>query len=755
MGVTYGAVAIIGLVVVGVIAAIAVSASRSSRDQQLRHEAERFQVEEVTMGGGGGGPLEPVQSSPKPGSAVAWIPAGHAIEVAKRSIPSAMTYVGARKENADAGTVVTSLKVGRGTRATQMGYWPSYIDATPDQRALYLDWMAGGRSDPEVPIGYVFIFFYGLERRAFIDGADLPEIRGEVLRLLGIYGPYSGSFHGYASRFLAFTALSSIQEMSAANLEHALGDAGESELALAAVLAWHHDRGAPLPAKYAMFVASSMDDAKRGVVVTRAYDELVELFSTRYGEVHGDGIRLVAGKRPRVESYHPASGTLLRVGLDLRVQCSNVLARRAQFKSLVKIWNGCVEDLRQLSRTIGKEGRDEGEPMTAQMWEALPDELRQQVDHPDQDRWHSLVAGSPRAGSVHLVSVGDLAELAGLPVADKVTASKARKLVQTASLLELAMEPDPRTTGKSLPWAGTVAMWRTSYVDAPDPRSYGPVSALMALMMAVVIADGIVDEGEIEVVSRVIDDMFTLDEAMRRRVEAMREVLIRNPARATTIAKKLRETKTPEQVSAIGRILVAIAGADSVLDANEHKTLKKLYRSLGLTTKELDAALIAAGLRPAVGEPVKVRKGAVAEGEPIPPPKEEGVALDQSAIARIMADTHEVAAILSDILDDKAEEDEDHGVLMVKVVDEGVVNSPVGALVVDLDVRYQPIVVKLLERPSWSADEIRALAARHHVMPNAVYEIVNTWAEDALGDELLEDQGNWVVHAELLKEARS
>lgn len=89
-----------------------------------------------------------------------------------------------------------------------MRYLPSYSGIHPTSRAAFLEWLAGGRKDPKACINYVFIFFYGLERRVLADAKDsvaaqedLPEIVTEVRRLLSIYGQNS-SFHGYASNLL-------------------------------------------------------------------------------------------------------------------------------------------------------------------------------------------------------------------------------------------------------------------------------------------------------------------------------------------------------------------------------------------------------------------------------------------------------------------------------------------------------------------------------------------------------------------------
>lgn len=89
----------------------------------------------------------------------------------------------------------------------RLSYWPSYGESSPDARAAYLRWLSTGRKDPQADIGYVFLYFYGLERRALHDAkssaaakAELPAIEREVERLLGIYD--NRSFHGYAGMFL-------------------------------------------------------------------------------------------------------------------------------------------------------------------------------------------------------------------------------------------------------------------------------------------------------------------------------------------------------------------------------------------------------------------------------------------------------------------------------------------------------------------------------------------------------------------------
>jgi len=68
------------------------------------------------------------------------------------------------------------------------------------------DW----QKDPLAQIGYVFLFFYGLERRVLTASLDSPQdvaelavLNVELRRLLDIYGN-QGSFASYASSLLDY-----------------------------------------------------------------------------------------------------------------------------------------------------------------------------------------------------------------------------------------------------------------------------------------------------------------------------------------------------------------------------------------------------------------------------------------------------------------------------------------------------------------------------------------------------------------------
>jgi hypothetical protein len=80
-------------------------------------------------------------------------------------------------------------------------YYPSYHDMTPEQRGTYINWLTN-ISTP-IDIGYVFVFFYGLERQIAIGNVDKAV---QVIAQLKQEHSQS-SFDYYSDNALVFAAL--------------------------------------------------------------------------------------------------------------------------------------------------------------------------------------------------------------------------------------------------------------------------------------------------------------------------------------------------------------------------------------------------------------------------------------------------------------------------------------------------------------------------------------------------------------------
>ena len=318
----------------------------------------------------------------------------------------------------EASCIGIDLPIGRPTDESgdRLSYEPQYGALSPGQRGNYLRWLEGGRRTPLDDIGYAFLFFYGLERRLLVDGEDFSPIVKEVVRLLEAYTS-SGSFDGYLSRFLSYSlARAGIGTLKdkwfEAVFERTRAQRDEQHLAVG--LAWLYMRGVPLPSDWALRIARLDPRAARSVVVDRLADRFRELFGRRYHERFGGGMSLDCAGSDLHVTYRPANPTLRHLSLYSGrfnpVTVPNVMGLRSQFDPLVEIWSVCIDELKPLSRVVARGAN----VSSREAYEALPEDLKPSVEHPDKPQWDRLASECRREDGFVLVDVGRLASIQGL-----------------------------------------------------------------------------------------------------------------------------------------------------------------------------------------------------------------------------------------------------------------------------------------------------------------------------------------------------
>ena len=143
-----------------------------------------------------------------------WCGRGETVYVRGFEVRDPLTYVGLSDPSerqgyaTDPSQIDRSLPVVAAEEAPPLPYWPCYIRMTPEQRHLYLNWLASDRKSLPPDDGYLFVYYYGLERRALVDDADWDLVFVEVQRLRAMHAAQSTtrsrSFRSYSSAFLWF-----------------------------------------------------------------------------------------------------------------------------------------------------------------------------------------------------------------------------------------------------------------------------------------------------------------------------------------------------------------------------------------------------------------------------------------------------------------------------------------------------------------------------------------------------------------------
>jgi hypothetical protein len=103
--------------------------------------------------------------------------------------------------NEEPSLIYPKLKINECDNPEPLGYYPSYKDLDPCQRYIYLEWL----KDIEEPIeiGYVFLFYYGLERHLLFG--DFEKAIYEIDKLRKYHK--NSSFQHYSSEAIIFSCL--------------------------------------------------------------------------------------------------------------------------------------------------------------------------------------------------------------------------------------------------------------------------------------------------------------------------------------------------------------------------------------------------------------------------------------------------------------------------------------------------------------------------------------------------------------------
>jgi uncharacterized tellurite resistance protein B-like protein len=681
-----------------------------------------------------------------------WVPFGTTTQVGGFRLPGGLLYVGAglgavtQANNVEPALIDPRLAVSSGgdCRTRLLNYWPSYSEASPEARGAYLKWLAGGRVDPAADLGYVFLFFYGLERRALADAqvsqaaaADIPAIEREVARLLEIYGG-NGSFNHYATSFLDFLGASGGTGPLAVEpppAQHGSGLSFAHRLALARFAA----AGQPLPAPWALAWLRADPTTRLRTPALRCPDEFQHLFAEHYRDKYGEGMKLPVNKTRLAVSHRPASGSFLGRTFEKTFDLPDLSVLSSPVKKLQQVADACIAQLDGYSRILGRSPDKKGSldaflELPIRLW---PEQNRQQLA-----KTRDLITKAGLSAAIKFEKL-----LSWLPDWRDIT--KARVSAFAARLAEagLGMEPDPRFGGP-IPEgpASTVVLFADDgTLSAPSAR-YSAAALTLHLAAVVSAADGEVADAERTLLLSQMGNWLHLDEAERRRLHAHARWLLAEPPSLTGIKKRVEALPATAR-EAIGEFLTQVAQADSEVTPGEVKMLERIFKTLALDTKSLYSKLHVAAT-----EPVTVRPGTAVPTYAIPqPPKSDKtsrIGIDMAKVAALQAESERVTAILASIFAADV-----HGAEPSPAPEPADISpEPVVTGVMGLAVDLSDFARLLATRSQWARAELEELAIDRGLMLDGALAHINEAAFDTYDQPFSEGDEPVELNPDVVKE---
>lgn len=674
---------------------------------------------------------------------VRWLSAGEAIEVAGEKISGGLIYVGedrnSRYGSSEPSLINPKLKVARGIvdiaeRLTS--YWPSYDNITPEARRAYLQWLSSGRKAPHANIGYVFLFFYGLERRAFVDAktnqaaaAEIPSIIAEVERLLSIYDE-NHSFNTYASRFVDFLRQGQVLDRRYQKAPPApLSYGYEMPIELRIGLGQSAADKQPMPADWALAWVLSDHNIVKRTPVTRCKEAFAQLFCMRYEERYGVGMVLPQNKTRLRLQYNTASAGLPPQELDGLSGIPDVTATSAARKKLQQLVDECTVQLEPYSRYLG---RNPGTPDALEGLLQLPVNLWPPTARTALDELKQRIGDG--------MVVMSFGELAGrLQSAGSLSRDKVLTLARALESLHIGIEPDVLAGSRTPKAEDNVALFATQAEDG-DLRSspaYNAASVTLDLACAVAAADGDTSPQEIMLLSQHIDSWSHLSGAHRKRLKAHLRLQLNQPPTLQSLKKKLEPLAEPAK-RVVAAFLAHLAQVDGEVSPAEVKLLERVYKTLQLDPQSLYSDLHAA----ASGSPVGSSQRAPSIPGSTPSKPIGGFALDQERIAQLQRETEQVSALLAQVFveDKSAEPDGD-------AVEETVENT---SSICGLDADHSAFLRVLVSRTEWARDELEAVASDMELMLDGALEQINDMAFEHFDIPVTEGEDPFEINPEVM-----
>ena len=687
-------------------------------------------------------------AAPKGFGAASWIPAGQSVNVSGVTIPGGMVYVGTSLSTPQGGNdpclIDPSKSVARQGDYTEreMGYWPSYSEISSTARRAYLNWLVGGRKDPEADVGYVFLFFYGLERRAIIDGAkdevtqaDWPVIAAELRRLLAIYGEKSHSFRRYASELLDWVSLASHPSKLYEKPVPALTKTMELPLYIRLALGQAAVDGVPVPVHLALAWAKLEPNTYLRTPATRCPEQFEQLFAEKYAELFGSGMVLPRNRTKLKLVYRPASAGF-RGYQELKLtfkDTPDVMALTAPIKKLQEVVESATKPLESFSRMVGKN------PDATATLEAL---LQLPAPLWPESAQKALQALKARMGE-GMVALPFQDLLSALGAKTAFTKDKTISLARTLESANVGFEPDVLSGAKPPKPEEKVVLFAMPPSEQLS-RANGPYLAAaltLQLASAVASADGEFGIKEMGHLRETVLSWKHLTPSQTRRLLAHLRLLMQAPASLTALKKKFEplDLSIKETIAAF---MATVAQSDGEVSPAEVKMLEKVYKALGVDSKRVfsDVHAVAAGTKPTAAAVARVETS--------------GFKLDPARIAALQKDTEKVSALLANIF---TEADEPATAAVPEPVDAGseteAAEAPKGLM--GLDEAHTALARMMLSRPEWSREELLDVAADLDLMLDGALEHINEAAFDAHDMALFEGDDPVTVNAQILEKVEA
>lgn len=654
----------------------------------------------------------------------------------------------------------TDLSVGIPGESHIEGYYHlTYSSLSQCQRANYLEWLANGRTDPDIDISYVFIFFYGLERRILTEsGRDLlsfeevGKIRNEVRRLLELYGVERSYFKDYSRRFLLFIEA----RYDLVKFYERPFDAScywpDIPIPVRLAIGQLALEGKELSWEWLYLYGKTNPLIPKKRSFRKCETELKVLFESRLKKMYPEGIKMKPNKRKVRISYRPAASGIYEV--FEKTDIPDICLLKGLQRKIAPLFGAIQEELYEFIKWVARNSI-ESAYSRLDVISMLPKDYLSTLDNKVLNDYEEWILEQSKGKKIFLLTQEELLRL--WPVKNNQKFSK-RESIDFICLMEklgYGIEPDIREPGGTFKPGCPIACFRQNEkVDKSENGYFCIVSTFIYVFMYITGRDDCMEEEKrimefVEIVPKLTNEEKT-------RLKARTMWLARSTVSTRQIKDKITVLSAGQKDTLIYYIL-SFARINGKITSEKIKKLVKVYGCMGFDEMKLysDIQKNASrsqpeealgidkkrdtynGLRSREDIPV-IMSGSAREGFAIP--SAPGDMLDQEKVLRVLEDTKDVSSLLEKIFDDS---DDNSG---------GKEEKDCSAEIAGLDTLHTRLLMSLGKNQTISREQFGRLCGEMGLLPDAALDRLNEFSIEGYDAELCWGDDPIEIDLELYKE---
>lgn len=629
------------------------------------------------------------------------------------------------------------LQVSFSNRKSHLGYYPSYHYMSPTQRGQFLNWLKGGKKDQDIDIGYVFVYFYGLEYRAAVENKDKKLILFELIRLYKTYAWKSQSFGRYIFNLICYIIFS-IKGFSEEDKKELIAFVQKTEFSNPYLnskksVLYHLDNSLINSFKADEYVLSELNYQHKQPITAHYNKE--DVFKAYLSLLIKEKSNIFNVQKQTYEYY---SSHYYSYSWDKKISYQKVVVSR----ELKDLSDKAYSDLKKYVTSVTRKnshGTFSRIPKT-ERYNYFPDMLKEYFAHPKVKQLTGLLKNQEYA----VVSVKKMFKILGIVIEGNIALKKSSLLSESMESAGYSVEPDPRLLRKKYKEDEKVAFYmpeeKYTLVDMvqEDVELYHLTRTLVDVGISISAIDNYICDKEIGCMLNFVSDRFKVSNKIKERLKYRMLLGREQQIDVSGLLKILSREHDEESLKVIGKFFVCIAAADGKITVDELELVKRYFRELGLPEEYFGNLLKGLAVNKEDPVVIQISRGETKIGSKIPKGPKQKVAsnykviLDKVKIDSILDDTTQVQKVLNDVFSDETDSFiEEKNVIST--------NDPFESV---LDIKLNQLISILIKKSDWSKEDVKLKCTELDLMVNAAIDKINEWAEESYGDFLIEDEGS-------------